>query len=172
MITSVKAARVIDGEKTKYNVTNVFPEGAKGLAASRWATPAQPTPPSKPAQPQPGLVQRTPNPSAAQPQTAAQTKTIITSVAAARVIDGEKTKYNVINVLPPGAKGLAASRWATPAQPAPPRAPKTVPARAAAPPAAKTDAGEFKFSPKEVDTITMVNKFPPGAKGLKASRWA
>lgn len=242
VVPPFKEGRVIDGEVTKYNVVNVFPEGASGLKASRWATPAQPTP-SQATEPQPGLnikgglmasrwaipaapgptpkgkstrhddvsdqqnnkltftavssearpqtVAQTqqqptlPGPSAARPQTDAQTTTA-RGLKASRwaTSSAEPTSPRQPVTLPSSAPsaarpqtvaqtatthGLKASRWATPAaHQTPPR-----PTPSAARPQTEAQTPEpFKFSPTEVDTVTVVNVFPPGAKGLKASRWA
>ncbi|KAK4211066.1 hypothetical protein QBC37DRAFT_376411 [Rhypophila decipiens] len=81
------------------------------------------------------------------------------------VLCQESPRVTMVNPMPQGAKGLAASRWATPAKATPPTKPvSTKPAPTK--PASKTVLCQ------ESPGVTMVNTFPPGAKGLAASRWA
>ncbi|KAM7182678.1 hypothetical protein V8F33_014116 [Rhypophila sp. PSN 637] len=113
----------------RYQSHNGEPTSAMCQAAFRWATPIPTPAPTKPA-----------------PAPAPAKSTV-------RVIYKESPRVTMENLLPPGAKGLAASRWVTPAKPT--RQTKPAP-----------------IKPVESPCVTMVNPFPPGAKGLAASHWA
>lgn len=84
---------------------NEMPPGAKGLAASRWATPSQDDDGTSPA--------------AATDDTAAVAPSPAPDSAERRGVPRYVSGWGdviLVNELPPGSKGLAASRWATPAQ--------------------------------------------------------
>ncbi|KAM7219370.1 hypothetical protein V8F06_005269 [Rhypophila decipiens] len=141
---------VLCKETPRVTMVNEFPAGAKGLAASRWATPTKAAPQSKPAT----MTKR-----------AGPTK-----AAAPTVLCKEVPRVTMENPLPKGAKGLAASRCATPAKPAPPTKPASSPSIKPAP--AEPAPATARVLCQEVTKVSMVNPFPPGAKGLAASRWA
>ncbi|KAM7182679.1 hypothetical protein V8F33_014117 [Rhypophila sp. PSN 637] len=94
---------VLCQESPRITMVNPLPPGAKGLAASRWATPAEPTHQTKPA----------------------STKPALTKPAPTTVLYKETPRVTTVNKFPPGAKGLAASRWATSAEPTPQTKPAT-----------------------------------------------
>ncbi|KAK3937821.1 hypothetical protein QBC46DRAFT_410785 [Diplogelasinospora grovesii] len=122
---------------------------SSGLSSSRWAT--KPTP----------AAQTLPTPPST-PPAARKSSSNNNSALAPLVIaffDESIQTVKMENPLAPGDKGLAASRWATPA-------PATSPATTTSPAPAKPLLEE------RGQGVKMVNFFKPGDKGLSASRWA
>ncbi|KAK3336256.1 hypothetical protein B0T19DRAFT_480825 [Cercophora scortea] len=144
---------------------NIMKPGDKGLAASRWATPAPATTPaSKPAP--------APTPAATPTKTITTTRAFKKTVVAAVLPKME-------NIMKPGDKGLASSRWATPSlasdpAPAAPAAPTYTPAPTPEPEPTKAISTTKAFDETVVEATRpqMENTMKPGDKGLAASRWA
>ncbi|KAM7182680.1 hypothetical protein V8F33_014118 [Rhypophila sp. PSN 637] len=176
---------VLCKEVPKVTMVNPLPPGAKGLAASRWATPTPtqttkaaptPTPTTKPTA---VLCKEVPKVTMArkdwphhvgphqhqQQHSLPLPPTPAVEPTPTRVLCKEVPKVKMVNTFPPGAKGLATSRWATPTPTA--TTTQTTPI-----PTPTTKPTPTTVLCKEVQKVTMVNPFPPGAKGLAASRWA
>ena len=100
---------VLGGPIPKPNVINEIPAGWPGLAASRWATPKQ--------QQQPATASSSVPTTPATPTTTTVSATATPSPPRRRrkgVLGGPIPKPKVVNEIPAGCAGLAASRWATP----------------------------------------------------------
>ena len=113
---------VLGGPSPKAIVTNEIPAGWPGLAASRWATPKQ-------EQQQPPAIVSSSAVSTTTPATTTRPTTPATPTPAPPpavqqaprrrrkgVLGGPIPKAKVVNEMPAGCAGLAASRWATPSQ--------------------------------------------------------
>ncbi|KAK0716950.1 hypothetical protein B0T26DRAFT_751085 [Lasiosphaeria miniovina] len=141
-------------------VVNEMPAGAKGLVASRWATP-----------------------STAPQQTAAPAPAYATVVdPATPFLEPSGQQFRVVNDMPASANGLAASRWATPSNGTQTAAPTITPAAitlAAITPVAITPAAITPAAAQATPFLLrpglqahFINQMPADAKGLAASRWA
>jgi hypothetical protein len=105
---------VLDPTPVKVTVTNPLSSGDKGLAASRWASAPPVTAPKPSARRHPFPNGKSGRPKPAASNVAAQKVTVAASKPPTdTVLDGEVGKVTVLNLMPAGAKGLAASRWAS-----------------------------------------------------------
>ena len=179
---------VLGGPIPKPRVINEIPEGWPGLAASRWATPKQ--------QPTPESSSAPATPSTTTGSTTPATPAVLATQPPRRregVLGGEIPKPKVINEIPEGWAGLAASRWATPNQqpsteesasaqttPSTTTTGSTTPATAPTPATSASPAPPSAQPPRrrkgvlggEIPKPKVINEIPEGWAGLAASRWA